>query len=206
MAIVTGGIWFPVVILIGIPAAIRDAEHLALCWRFGFVWQLASWKLTLFGIYFSSIHTMTFPEDCYHYRTPGLVNWGASENWWSSCSYRKSSKGSITFARPHLGPGATRIVGFHGSEIELTLPGQTWKGLSFSTFCPCGITQTHPLSRLIPSRSAAPSASKAALSGKRLLLLTSAPGEVEANWIMTSDASGLWCHGGLWSQPESSRL
>ena len=143
MAIVTGGIWLPTVILIGIPAAIMDAEHLVLCWRFCFVWYLASWKLTLLGMYLSNIPTMTFPEDSYHYRTPGLVNWGACENWWSSCSYRKSSKGSSIFACPHLVPGATRKAGFHGCEIEWTVPGQTQKGLSFSTFCLYGITQTH---------------------------------------------------------------
>lgn len=56
---------------------------------------------------------------------------------------RKSSKGSSIFACPHLVPGATRKAGFHGCEIEWTVPGQTQKGLSFSTFCPYGITQTH---------------------------------------------------------------
>ena len=35
-AIVIGGIWFPIVILIGIPAAIRDTEHTVL-WTFDFV-------------------------------------------------------------------------------------------------------------------------------------------------------------------------
>ena len=52
---------------------------------------------------------------------------------------------------------------------------------------------TNPPSRLIPSRSTAPSASEAALSGRRLLLWTPAPGEVEASWILPSNSSGPWC-------------
>ena len=79
------------------------------------------------------------------------------------------------------------------------------KGLEFQYFLPLW-HHTNPPSRLIPSRSTAPGASEAALSGRRLLLLTSAPGEVEASWIMSSNSLGPWCHGGLWSQPESSRL
>ena len=63
MDILSGGIWFPVVILVGIsPVIIRDAEHLALwlcvCVVFPlkgvrkiYLLQLASWKLVVFGIY-----------------------------------------------------------------------------------------------------------------------------------------------------------
>ena len=36
-AIVIGGIWFPIIILIGIPAVIKDAEHLVLWRTFDFV-------------------------------------------------------------------------------------------------------------------------------------------------------------------------
>ena len=39
MASLTGGIWFPIVVLIGVPAAIRDAVHLLLGWRFAFVFS-----------------------------------------------------------------------------------------------------------------------------------------------------------------------
>ena len=52
---------------------------------------------------------------------------------------------------------------------------------------------TNPPSRLIPSRSTARSATEAAPSGRRLLLWTPAPGEVEASWILPSNSSGPWC-------------
>ena len=43
---------------------------------------------------------------------------------------------------------------------------------------------------------------EAALSGRRLELGSPAPGEVEANWILTWNSSGPWCHAGHLSQPD----
>ena len=77
-AILIGWIWFLVVILIHIsPIIIRDAEYLVL-WSSGLFFsflrgceanwflKLASWKLTVLGIYFCSTCRRTFPEGSCH--------------------------------------------------------------------------------------------------------------------------------------------
>ena len=71
-----------IVVLIGIPAAIRDAEHLVLWWRFDLVLffvfflfkgcednlpsEVGSLELAGFGIYFSHILPRAFPESSRH--------------------------------------------------------------------------------------------------------------------------------------------
>ena len=72
-----------VVVLIGIPAAIRDAEHLVLWWRFDLVLfylfffffkecednlplELGFLELAGFGIYFSNMRPRAFPEGSCH--------------------------------------------------------------------------------------------------------------------------------------------
>ena len=71
---------------VDIPIAIRDAEHLVLCWMFEFfffslkglkktyLWQLASWKSVVFGIYFCSSHPRTLPESSFINRILGIVS------------------------------------------------------------------------------------------------------------------------------------
>ena len=78
MAILTGGIWFFVVILIGIPPVIfRDVEHLVLRpsgffffplkdVRKFYLLQAASWKAVMFGIDFCNTHPRTFPGGSGH--------------------------------------------------------------------------------------------------------------------------------------------
>ena len=174
-AIVIGGIWFPIVILISILAAIRDAEHLVLWRTFDFVfsgfffflkgvrtiylWQLASWELAGFEIYFSSTCPTAFPEGICQFTElhTALVNWGVCVHWWSSCSYRKFPQDGSTFACPTLVPGAARSlgpVGFLGCEIEWNVPEQAGKGLRLNTFSPLK-PHTSILSRLMPSGSRA---------------------------------------------------
>ena len=73
------------------------------------------------------------------HRTPGLGNWGACEQEWSSCSSRKCSQNGSTFPGPRWFLGATRAlgqVGFRGCEMEWNVPEQTGKGLSLTTFPP----------------------------------------------------------------------
>ena len=70
-----------VVVLIGIPAAIRDAEHLVLWWRFDLVCccffsfkgcednlplEVGFLELSGFGIYFSHTRLSAFPEGHCH--------------------------------------------------------------------------------------------------------------------------------------------
>ena len=70
-------------------------------------------------------------------RTPGLGNWGACEQEWSSCSSRKCSQNGSTFSDPPWFLGATRAlgqVGFQGCEMEWNVPEQTGKGESHYFF------------------------------------------------------------------------
>ena len=70
-----------IVVLIGIPAAIRDAEHLVLWWRFDLVvffffffkgcednlpLEAGFLELSGFGIYFSHTRPRAFPEGSCH--------------------------------------------------------------------------------------------------------------------------------------------
>lgn len=83
-----------------------------------------------------------------------------------SCGTEKVQKGSSIFACPHLVPGATRKASFHGCEISglcLDKHKRAWVSVLLPLW-----HHTNPPSRLIPSRSTAPGASEAALSGKRL--------------------------------------
>ena len=116
MASLTGGIWFPIVVSIGVPAAIRDAVHLLLWWRFAcfppcflyikgceenLLWQLASWNSVVFGIYFCNPHPGRFPEGSCQQKPQALWIRGAGQPFWSSCSYRKCLQATALF-KTHL--------------------------------------------------------------------------------------------------------
>ena len=158
-AIVIGGIWFPIVVLIGIPATIRDAEHLVLQWRFDFVlffiqrvwgqftfgsWLPDSWLV--WGYIFRIPAPWHFLKAAIKNRTTTLVNWGTYVCPWSSCSYRKCPQEGSIFACPTLVPGATRSLGpagFLGCEMEWNVTEQAGKGLRLTTSAPEGLTQAN---------------------------------------------------------------
>ena len=126
------GTGFLVFILIGIPAAIRDAEHLVLWWRFGslfFLWKL--WrKFTCCSwcpesrLCFEFISAVQAPG---HVLRTAVINRpqrlrkrGASKRQRWSCSYRKCPQGGSTFLWPPLAPWTTRTLGqlgFLGCEL-----------------------------------------------------------------------------------------
>lgn len=109
MDILSGGIWFPVVILVGIsPVIIRNAEHIATCVCVCFPlvvwgkstccsWLLESW-LCLEFIYAIPV-TGPFLRDSCQSQALGLVNRSGDAKKYrllASCSYRKWPQGSST--------------------------------------------------------------------------------------------------------------
>ena len=143
------GTWFLVFILVGIPAVIRDTEHLVLWWRFGsfffFPWTVwgkftcGSWppESCLCLEFISAIpapgHVL---RTAIINRPQRLRNRGASKPGRWSCSYRKCPQGDSTSPRPPLVPWATRALGqlgFLACELEWNVPEQQLKGLCLTS-------------------------------------------------------------------------
>lgn len=156
MAVLTGGIWFLVVVLISIsPAPIRNAEYLVLWWLeyFSFmkVWkfcfQLASCKLGVCAIYFSSIYPRIFLE--------------ASCHWQHTCLRIRGAFGQVVVTdNVHtvaaLGANSVGKVGFLGwrNRVECTRANIS---RLMSTYSPLKHhTHTHSGFRLIPTGATAP--------------------------------------------------
>ena len=135
----TGGTWFLVFTLIGIPAVIRDAEHLVLWWRFGSSFfsnkrceenlpvavgfLKAGWVWNLF--------LQFLPQDTswgrLPYRPQCLRNGGASKRQRCSCSYRKCPQGAALPQTPSgsLGNRSLRATWLPGLWIGVKLAWAT---------------------------------------------------------------------------------
>ena len=66
--------------------------------------------------------------------TPGLVNWGACGQGWSSCSYRICPQGGSTFSWDPLVPGGKQSLRAGYLPGLWNWPEQTGKGLSLTSF------------------------------------------------------------------------
>ena len=156
MAVLTGGIWFLVVVLISIsPAPIRNAEYLVLWWLEYFffhecveiLFQLESCKVGVCAIYFSGTYPRIFLEaSCHWQHTCPLANWRCL---WSSCSYRKCPHGGSTWGRQH------RESWLPGLWNRVECTRGTFQGLCL--LIPLKASHTHTAaSRLIPTGATAP--------------------------------------------------
>ena len=138
--------------MIGIPAVIRDAEHLVLWWRFGSFFffherceenlPVAAGFLKADCVWNSFLQFLPpghVLRTAVINRTQRLRNRGASKPRRWSCSYRNCPQGDSTSPWPLLVPWATRALGQLGflranwSELEWNMPEQQLKGLCLTS-------------------------------------------------------------------------